>query len=205
MPSPQVLDESAWKQLLAYVSQGGALLITGPFDRDPYWRYTTRMKDLGADAQVLPLNFRQGSMMVDGKAVPVSFSQQAFIDELRFVDRSGWKELTVGKGKLLVASYPVEMSEGNEATAAVYAAALRRAGVEPRYEAKQLSPGVLVRPTVFQNAVLYLFMSESGRDEAIDVRDKLTGAEMKFTLPEQRAVLVLLNRKDGKVIGKYGY
>ena len=205
LPSPQVLDDAAWKQLLAYVSQGGTLLVTGSFDRDPYWRYTSRMKELGVDAQVLPLNFRQGSMMIDGKLIPVSFGQQAFIDELRFADQSGWKELTVGKGKLLIASYPVEMSEGNDATVAVYAAALRRAGVEPRYEAKQLSPGVLARPTVFQNAVLYLFMSESGRDEPIDVRDKLTGAEMKFALPEQRAVLVLLNRKDGKMIGKYGY
>ncbi len=124
LPSPHVLDDAAWKQLLAYVSQGGTLLITGSFDRDPYWRYTSRLKDLGVDAQVLPLNFRQGSMMIDGKPVPVSFADQAFIDELRFADQSGWKELTVGKGKLLIASYPVEMSEGNEATVAVYAAAL---------------------------------------------------------------------------------
>jgi len=205
LPSPQVLDDMAWKQLLAYVSQGGTLLVTGPVDRDPYWRYTTRMKDLGVDAQVHALNFRQGSMLIDGKAVPVAFGQQAFIDELRFADQSGWKELTVGKGKLLIASYPVEMSEGNESTAVVYAAALRRAGVEPQYDARQLSAGVLVRPTIFENAVLYLFMSESGRDEPINVRDKLTGVEIGFTLPEQRAALVLLNRKDGKIIGKYGY
>ena len=136
---------------------------------------------------------------------PYRFDQQAFIDELRFADQSGWKELTVGKGKLLIASYPVELSEGNDATAAVYAAALRRAGVDPPYEAKQLSVGVLARPTIFQDSVLYLFMSESGRDELIDVRDKITGAEIKFTLPEQRAALVLLNRKDGKLLAKYGY
>ncbi len=205
LPSPHVLDESAWKQLLAYVSQGGTLLITGSFDRDPYWRYTSRMKDLGVDTQVLPLNFRQGSMTVDGKPVAVSFAEQAFVDELRFADDSGWKELPVGKGKLLIASYPVEMSEGNDATAAVYAAALRRAGIEPPYEVRQLSVGVLARPTVFENSVLYLFMSESGRDEPIDVRDKITGAEIKFTLPEQRAALVLLNKKDGRVAGRYGY
>ena len=48
-------------------------------------------------------------------------------------------------------------------------------------------------------------MSESGRDEPVDVRDKLTGAEIKFNLPEQRAALVLLNKKNGKVIAKYGY
>jgi aryl-phospho-beta-D-glucosidase BglC (GH1 family) len=205
LPSPQVLDDAAWKHLLAYVSQGGTLLVTGPVDRDPYWRSTSRMKDLGVEAQVLPLNFRQASMAIDGKSVPVSFGQQAFIDELRFADNSGWKELTIGKGRLLIASYPVEISEGNDATIAVYAAALRRAGVEPQYEAKQLSPGVLARPTVFQNAVLYLFMSESGSDQPIDVRDKLTGAKIKFTLPEQRAVLVLLDRKDGKLVGKYEY
>ena len=205
LPSPHVLEDGAWKQLLAYVYQGGTLLITGSFDRDPYWRYTERLQALGVDAQVLPLNFRQGAMMVDGKSVPVSFEQQAFVDELRFADQSGWKELTVGKGKLLLASYPVELSEGNDATAAVYAAALRRAGVEPPYEARQLSVGVLARPTVFEDSVLYLFMGESGRDEPIDVRDKITGAEIKFTLPEQRAVLVLLSKKDGRVIGRYGY
>jgi hypothetical protein len=205
LPSPHVLDETAWKQLLAYVSQGGTLLITGSFDRDPYWRYTSRLKDLGVDAQLLPLNFRQGAITLDGKTVAVSFDQQAFVDELRFADQSGWKELTVGKGKLLIASYPVEMSEGNDATVAVYAAALRRAGVEPPYDVRQLSVGVLARPTVFENAVLYLFMSESGRDEPIDLRDKLTGAEIKFTLPEQRAALVLLNKKDGHLMAKYGY
>jgi hypothetical protein len=205
LPSPHVLDDDAWKLLLAYASQGGTLLVTGSFDRDAYWRYTSRLKDLGVDSQVLPLNFRQGSMTIDGKSVPVSFDQQAFVDELRFSDQSGWKELTVGKGKLLIASYPVELGEGNEATVAVYAAALRRAGVEPPYEAKQLSLGVLARPTVLENAVLYLFMSESGRDEPIDVRDKLTGMEIKFTLPEQRAALVLLDRNTGRVMAKYGY
>jgi hypothetical protein len=204
-PSPHVLDESAWKQLLAYLSQGGTLLITGSFDRDPYWRYTERLKALGVDAQVLPLNFRQGSIALDGKSIPVSFADQAFIDELRFADQSGWTELTIGMGKLLIASYPVELSEGNDATVAVYAAAVRRAGVEAQYEAKQLSPGVLVRPTVFADSILYLFMSESGRDEAINVRDKLTGANINFTLPEQRAALVLLNKRDGRVMAKYGY
>ena len=205
LPSPHVLDEAAWKQLLAYVSQGGTLLITGSFDRDPYWRYTSRLKGPGRGIAGTAAELSSGRhYRSTASRLPVSFADQAFVDELRFADQSGWKELTVGKGKLLIASYPVEMSEGNDATAAVYAAALRRAGVEPPYEVRQLSLGVLARPTVFENAVLYLFMSESGRDEQIDVRDKITGAEIKFTLPEQRAALVLLNKKDGRVIARYG-
>ena len=145
-------------------------------------------------------------MMVDGKPVPVSFADQAFIDELRFPDQSGWKELTIGKGKLLIASYPVEMSEGNDATAAVYAAALRRAGVEPPYEVKQLSVG---SPGATHGVSKTPSSTSSCR--RVDATNpstsatRLTGAEIKFTLPEQRAALVLLNKKDGKVIGTYGH
>ena len=82
---------------------------------------------------------------------------------------------------------------------------MRRAGIDSPYDVRELSVGVLARPTFFANAVLYLFMSESGRDQPVDVRDKLTGAEIKFMLPEQRAALVLLNKKGGRVLAKYGY
>lgn len=205
LPSPQVLSDAAWQQLSKYASRGGTLLVTGSFDRDPYWRYTDRLKKLGVAAQVSPLNFRQGSIAVDGKNIPVSYADQQWIDELRFEDHSTWKEAPIGRGKLLLTSFPVELSEGNDATVQVYAAALRRAGLQPPYEARQLSAGVLVRPTFFADSILYLFLSESGSDEAIDVRDKATGAQLRFTLPEQRAALVLLNRNNGRVIAKYGY
>jgi hypothetical protein len=72
-------------------------------------------------------------MTIDGKSVPVSFDQQAFVDELRFANQSGWKELNVGKGKLLITSYPVELSEGSEARCRLRTA-LHRAGIEPPYE-----------------------------------------------------------------------
>ena len=54
-----------------------------------------------------------------------------------------------------------------------------------------------------RDAVLYVFMSESGHDEDVAVKDTLTGAEMKFRLAAQRARLVMLDRKSGKVVAEY--
>ena len=209
LPSPQALDETAWKSLVQYMTEGGTLLVTGSFERDPYWRVTDRLKRLGVQAQVAPLNFHQGSIGVDGATVPVSFSDPFWLDRLRLdeggaAEASGWKEVPVGKGRLLLTSLPMELSEGNEATAAIYAAALRRAGVESPYVVGKLSPGVLVRPVVLADSILYLFVSESGQDERVEVRDRATGADLNFTLPALRTFLVLLNRADGRRIASYG-
>ena len=82
---------------------------------------------------------------------------------------------------------------------------MQRAGVAPAFEARQGLPGVLIRPTVFADSILYLFMSESGQDQDIDITDKLTGARLNFRMPALRARLVLLNKKDGKVVARYGF
>jgi hypothetical protein len=106
---------------------------------------------------------------------------------------------------LLISAFPVELSEGNDSTAAAYKVALKSAGVLPAFEARQGLPAVLIRPTVFADSILYLLMSESGRDEDIDITDKLTGARINFRLPAERARLVLLNKKDGIVLSRYGF
>ncbi len=205
VPSPEALPESTWNALLGYADNGGTVLITGSMERDPHWVTTHRLKALGVDAEREDLNFRQGTIRVQEQNIPVSFSQQKWLDALRFADGSTWKEITRGKGRLLIAAFPVELSEGNDSTAAVYKLALQRAGVAPAFEARQGLPGVLIRPVTFADSLLYLFMSESGQDEDIDITDKSTGARLNFRMPSQRARLVLLSRKDGKVLARYGF
>ena len=53
------------------------------------------------------------------------------------------------------------------------------------------------------NTVLYLFVSETSRNENIDLRDKLTGAHLKLTLPALRTSLLLLDRASGAVLASY--
>jgi hypothetical protein len=205
LPSPEALSDAAWQALVAYVSNGGRLLVTGSVERDPHWFVTERLRALGVDAHPAPLNFRQGQVQIGDRRIAVSYFEQGWLDWLPFADGATYKEVSVGKGQMFLVSFPAELSEGMDAPAAVYEAVLRKAQVEAPFTVTAGSPGVLIRPLVMRDAVLYLFMSESGQDEDIAVKDKLTGAEMKFRLPAQRARLILLNRKDGKVIGRYGF
>jgi hypothetical protein len=144
-------------------------------------------------------------MKAGTQSFDVSFQDPKLVDALRFEDGSTYKEIPHGKGTLIVSSLPVEFAEGNGATAFVYKAALQRAGVTPAFTNKSGSHGVLIRPTVLADSVLYLFVSESSQDQAVDITDRASGAHLAFTMPAQRSRLVLLNRKTGKEIARYGF
>jgi hypothetical protein len=64
---------------------------------------------------------------------------------------------------------------------------------------------VLVYLTVLDDAVFYIFVSDSADDAQIDLRDKLSGGHLKFSLSGQHAALALLDKKSGAVIAKYGF
>src|SRR5271169_805580 len=57
LPSAQALRESTWQALLAYVKNGGNLLVTGPVSRDEHWHLVDRYTPLGLKAHTEPLTF----------------------------------------------------------------------------------------------------------------------------------------------------
>jgi hypothetical protein len=208
LPSPQALTETAWQLLLKYAGDGGNLLITGPVDRDEHWQVIPRTAELKLDAEVEPLMFHEATLTAGGRALPLTFDQQKqnLVDSLRFNDGSTLKELPYGKGRIFWAAYPVELAQGEEAAAGLYAYVSGRAGVTPMYEVQPtLSSGVLIYPTVLQHSVLYVICSESATDVKIDLRDKLTGLRVSVTLAAQHAALVLIGKRQKSVIAKYGY
>ncbi len=207
LPSPHALSEESWQALLKYVDGGGNLLITGSFERDAHWRVRQRLAALGLDAVPQPLTFRQAELELNAEKLALSFAfeKQQFVDALNFADGKTFHELSRGKGRMFLTSYPLELAEGLDAAAALYAWALRRAGIEAPFEGKLPSPGVLVRPVFMQEGILYLLMSESARDEDIAIKDKSTGAEIRLRLPAQRATLVLLDKRTGKTIVQYAF
>ena len=206
VPSPQALGDEAWRRLLAYVEAGGHALITGSMERDEHWQPTACLADLGLDAAREPIMLRQASLALGARTIAVGYSQenQQHFDRLRFHDGRTLAEVARGKGKLWIAAEPVELAEGLEPTVSVYTEILRRAGIAPPFTGKPASPGVLIRAVVLADAVLYLFVSESSDREAIDLRDKLTGARLHFKLLPGRARLLLLDKKDGSVLAEYG-
>jgi len=207
LPAPQALSDTAWQQLLVYVNNGGTLLVSGPVSRNEHWQFVDRLASLDVKARVLPLTVRQSELHVTGQqAVQVSFPtvvQQWPIEVLRFADGKSVETIPHGSGKILWAADPVELAEDYDPTAALYTYALREAAVKPSFTG-QLSPGVLAFPTVLDNAVLYSFSNESLDEQPVDIRDAVSGAHLKFTLPAQRGAAVLVGKKNGAVLAAYG-
>jgi hypothetical protein len=207
LPASQALTDAAWQQLLAYVDGGGTLLVSGPVSRNEHWQLVDRLGALSVKAKLIPLSVRQSVLNLPGQApIQVTYPtmvQQSPIEVLRFDDGKSVETVSHGRGRILWASDPVELAEDYVQTAALYSYALHAAEVKPSFTGT-LSPGVLAFPTVLDDAVLYSFSNESLDDQPVDIRDAVSGAHLKFTLPAQRGAAILLNRKNGAELAAYG-
>jgi len=208
LPSPQALTETAWRRLLSYVNDGGNLLITGPLDRDEHWRAINRTAELSLEARTEPLTYHQAALRLNQQTIQLSFDQQkqGVLESLRFGDGATVKEISHGKGRIFWASYPVELAEGTQAAAALYAYVAAKLGIAPVFDSPSaISPGVLFYPIALEDSLLYVIVSDSSYDTQIDIRDKLTGVPLHFALASQHAALALIGKKEKSVIAKYGF
>ena len=205
LPSAHALSDAAWTALLQYVDGGGTLLVTGSVERDAHWRATQRLAARGAPATAESLLLRAATQPYSDKSLALSFTheKQQAAEYLHFADGKTFHTLTHGKGRIFIASEPVEIAEGLQPAAELYEWALGQAGVEKPFTG-QTPAGVLVRPLVLADSVLYLIVSESANTEKIAVHDKLSGGEINLTVAPGRAALVLLSRKDGHVLARFG-
>jgi len=208
LPSPQALEESTWQALLAYAKAGGNLLITGPVNRDPHWHRIDRTDALGFKASVEPLTIHNAVMRMKDQTIDLSFdaNAQSWLETLQFDDGQQVKEISYGSGRVFWAPYPVELAEGEEPTASLYAAIRAEIGLSAPFDLK--SPrvkGVLIYPTLLQDSALYVMVSETDQDADIDLIDKTSGAEIKLRLPAQHAAMALVHKTDRVIAAKYGF
>jgi hypothetical protein len=205
LPSAQILRDATWAALMAYVREGGNLLLTGPVDRDENWQPRNRLGQLGVSARTATLDYRTTTIEMGAESVDASYSApaQRALETLEIEGGRSYLEVKPGKGTIFLVASPVELAESPQATAAVYRHVLTAIGIEPGFEVHDLPSGILVRPQVFKDAVLYLLVSESSADQAIDIRDKLSGAKLKLNVPASRTKLVLLDRGTGAVLAQY--
>jgi hypothetical protein len=208
LPSALALNDTTWQAILAYVNNGGNLLVTGAVNRDTQWHVVDRLAASHIQGSVEPLTFRTAGIVAGGETIPMSFDQnkQNQLESVRFQDGATLEQQTYGQGRIFWSTYPIELAEGADAAGSLYSYVLGKTGIAPmfEYDAK-LSPGVLIYPTVLQNAVMYIFESEDAADTKINIKDKLTGGRMLFNLPSQHSAVIILRKSDGALLAKYGY
>jgi hypothetical protein len=208
LPSPQALSETAWRALLHYVDAGGNLLVTGPVDRDEHWQIVHRAVDLGLPAHVEPLTYHNAAVRIGDRSLALAFAQpqQNGLDSLRFEDGSTLKETPHGKGRIFWTSYPVELAEDVHSTSELYSYVANRLNIPPMFSQQSpLPPGVLVFPTVLADSMLYVLVSDAANDATINIRDQATGVPLAFSLPAEHAAIAVIDKKEKKVVARYGF
>jgi hypothetical protein len=205
LPAAHALSDEAWSALLDYVSDGGTLLVTGSVERDAHWRVTQRLATLGSPAAPQSILLRAASQRIGDRTIPLSFTfdKQQAAESLQFSDAESLHPLPHGKGRIFFASEPIELAEGLQPAAQLYSWVMEQAGVQSPF-AGQVPPGVLIRPLVLADSILYLLVSESANEGDVSVKDRLTGAEIHAKLAPGSAQLVLINKSDGKVLARFG-
>ncbi|MGD0496946.1 MAG: beta-galactosidase [Bryobacteraceae bacterium] len=205
LPSPQGLTPTAWDAIRAKVGAGATLLVTGPFDGDAHFHATGRQKDIGLSYDAVPLEAREELLRFPGGEVRLSFGgdKTTYLDRAVLANKSSWAETTLGKGKILFSPLPLELNDNLQPIGDVYRYALKIAGVSPTYATTLQDPGILICPTQFPSATLYVLSSESGQ-QPVSFTDKRSGKPFAGSLEPGRSALLLVST-TGSVLASYNW
>jgi hypothetical protein len=205
LPSPLGLTRRAWKAIRGKVEAGATLLVTGPFDGDAHLHPTGREKEADLAYALVPLLVREHTLRWPGGSGRLVFGgdKTTFATAAALPGGDTWAERTLGKGKVLFSPLPLELNDNLETLGAVYRYALKTAGVAPAYDAGGLDPGVLVCPTRFPHATLYVLTSESDQ-RAVSFKDLRSGKQIAGALDPGRAAMLLVG-EDGALLAAYNW
>jgi hypothetical protein len=194
--------------LLAYVRNGGNLLVSGPVARDEHWHVVDRLSPLGITASLEPLTMHAAGPDAPPKAPAIPFDQQKQLlaEYWKFPDGAREKKVVVGKGILFLEAYPAELSRDSLFAAQVYEPLLTHLAIPAPFQMLSgVSSGVLIYPMELQDAVLYVLESETDQDTDLNLQDAATGAQLQLRLPAQHGALALIDKKTKQIIARYGF
>jgi hypothetical protein len=206
LPSPYLLTDHAWQTILDRVKAGSLLLTSGIIDNDPHFDATGRQKEAGLDYSHGLLTARENVLHGPGGEARLTYSgnKTTYLDRAVLADGSTWTTANLGQGKVLFSSLPLELNDNIQAIADVYKWAEKQAGITPTYTTSVSDAGVLICPTKFPHATLYIVASESGTASKVSFQDVGSKQSFSGTIDPGRAAMLLVGN-DGRVTASYGW
>jgi hypothetical protein len=206
LPSPFELTGNAWQAILAKVRLGATLLVSGRFDEDEHFHATGRQKEIGLNYDAEPLTARENLLTwPEGEArLTYSGDKTTYLDRAVFSDGRTFSTQALGSGKIIFSALPLELNDNLQAIGDVYKYAAKQAGVIPAYAISVQDPAILICPTRFPHATLYVVTSESDRPVNVAFEDRLSGKTFSTTLDSGRAALIVVG-DDGHLVASYGW
>jgi hypothetical protein len=205
LPSPLGLTDAAWQVIEQHVKDGAVLLVTGPFDADAHLHSTERADAVGIPYRTEALTLRDHEMHFPGGQEQLIFSgnKTTFLSRAVLPNDEDWIEKPLGRGRILFAALPLELNDNLQALGDVYRYALKTAGAAPVYTTTLNDPGVLICPTRFPSATLYVITSESNQQQ-VSFQDLRSGKRFAGLLPRGEAAILLVGA-DGKLLATYNW
>jgi hypothetical protein len=201
VPSPRVLTEKCWTALEAEANRGATLAISGAIDADEHGRFVYRL--LGMGAKAAPVT--QSEAINIGRQYLVRYDGEKMQRIEKAVVGSKPTEpvvLMFGSGRIVWSPLPLEVGDSMAALAAFYKFALEQTRITPAFTATPRTPGVLILPSVFRDVVLYTFVSETNRDTPMTVTHLESRTRFNVLVPAGRTAMVLIDRRNGRVLGR---
>lgn len=213
VPSAHNFDDRAFAEIVALAEQGATVLWNGPIRLDAHWGATPdRLREeLGELHQGNVL--REETLELDGRQYQVAFGERKIntlvVERPAKYDSKPGSALSpvvvsLGAGKLIWNPLPLELNERDEPIIAAYRHALAESGVASELEwlkGGELA-GIYGRKLTFEQADLYIFVSEFGADAEIAVRNPQTQAAYRFTVERERTIMFAAD-KQGKLLAVY--
>ena len=205
VPSPWILRQEAWEQLMKKVNDGATLLISGRIDADEHWHTVlNRASDWSVRYSHASLTTREVLVKWPGDSARLSYAGDGTTYGERGVlnDGSTFLDVSLGAGHILYFAVPLEFTNQLDAMGRIYKFAIMRSGAGLAYETSCKDPGILICPTQLPDATLYVLTSESSSTEPITFRDMLSRKDILVNLAPGKAALLLISR-DGHVVASY--
>ncbi len=202
VPSPFVLTQKCWLALLTAARNGATVAISGVIDADDHALPVERSKLFGVRAEIEPVS--QSEAITIGSQV---YTTRYEGEKMQRIEKSVFPKTRLlvqshGAGKLIWSPLPLEVGDSMTALSAFYNFALDQARVTRMFNASPHSPAVLVLPSVFRDVVLYTFVSEIDQDTTMEVTHLETKTRFPVTVRAERTAMVLLDRKNGKLLAR---
>lgn len=201
VPSPQMLTQTAIKNLLQLVSGGATLAITGYFYDDEnliHQEYPEFEKESEPVAVASYEKFRIGETRYDvrfaGEKMQRIFKSSFFYETPITRD--------YGDGTIIWCSLPLELGETIEPIAAFYNYALKQAKLSAYFSLENETPSALVIPTEFEESILYTVVNERGDSSYVSLTHLPTKTNIQFKLNEGDAAMAFVDKRTGEILAR---
>lgn len=200
LPAPRTLSQAAWQSLLNLVERGSYLLVSGFFEEDEHFLPADRMSP-----RAMFKGTRNVRQFESVKIEETSFNIRFSGEKLQRIERAlsgddSVQESSDFDGRILWMPVPIENGEELGPIAAFYQMGAGLAGVSRIFSVSGVDDSVLIRPTVFKQAVLYAIINESGKDVRVRLTQRGAKKPLDITVAFGRARLILLDRTTGAVL-----